>query len=67
MKEIIINEKTKEKVTLLFQAIHQHESQIVNLIETYLDAVNEKGKWKLSEDFSKIVLEEEPVEEEAND
>lgn len=63
MKEVILNEKTREKVTAIFSAIKQAEGQIVMLIETYLDAINEKGKWQISQDLSKLILEDVSPEE----
>jgi hypothetical protein len=59
MKEIVINTKTQEKIKNHFHTIKQLESQIIMIVESYLDAINESGKWQLTEDFSKIMLEEE--------
>jgi hypothetical protein len=61
MKEIILNEKTQEKVKGLFSVIKQAEGQVIALIETYLDASGEYGKWQLTQDLSKIVVQEEEI------
>ena len=62
MKEVVLNEKTKEKVVSIFNAIKQAEAQIINIVETYLDAIDEKGEWKISQDFSKVIIQDEVQE-----
>jgi hypothetical protein len=57
-KEIKLNEKTQEKVKQLYSIMKQSEAQLVGLVETYLDAIGENGKWQISEDLTTVVVQE---------
>jgi hypothetical protein len=62
-KEIKLNEKTQEKVKQLYSIMKQSEAQLVGLLETYLDAIGEKGKWQITEDLTKVIVQEAAVED----
>lgn len=62
MNEINIGKETQAKIANLFSSIKQIESQIILLIDTYVEASGETGKWQLTQDLTKLVKVEESIE-----